>query len=158
MNAGGVPGLLLTAPPGEPATLLFLHGGGHVAGSAFGYRPLAGALADSAGTGVIIPDYRLAPEYPFPASVQDAVRAYRWMLGRGATRVTVAGDSSGCSLVLSLLLTLKQQGLATQAGAHSFLPWVDLTAFGRDARRTSSTTSAAPRPGSTWRGTGPTIR
>jgi monoterpene epsilon-lactone hydrolase len=131
VNAGGVPGLLLTAQPEEPATVLFLHGGGHVAGSAFGYRPLAGALADSAGTGVVVPDYRLAPEYPFPASVEDAVRAYRWMLDRGATRVTVAGDSSGCSLVLSFLLTLKQQGLVMPAGAILFCPWVDLTAIGR---------------------------
>jgi acetyl esterase/lipase len=132
VNAGGVPGLLLTPSSEAPATLLYLHGGGHVAGSAFGYRPLAGALADRAGTGVIVPDYRLAPEHPFPAAVEDAVRAYRWMLGRGATRVTVAGDSSGCSLVLSLLLSLKQQGLPTPAGAILFCPWVDLTATGRD--------------------------
>ena len=132
VNAGGVPGLLLTPSSEAPATLLYLHGGGHVAGSAFGYRPLAGALADRAGTGVIVPDYRLAPEHPFPAAVEDAVRAYRWMLGRGGTRISVAGDSSGCSLVLSLLLSLKQQGLPTPAGAILFCPWVDLTATGRD--------------------------
>jgi len=112
--------------------VLFLHGGGHVAGSAFGYRPLAGALADSAGTGVVVPDYRLAPEHPFPASVQDAVRAYRWMLDRGATRITVAGDSSGSGLVLSLLLSLKQQNLPLPDGAVLFCPWVDLTAVRRD--------------------------
>jgi len=132
VNAGGVPGLLLTPQPEEPATLLYLHGGGHVAGSAFGYRPLAGALADSTGSGIVVPDYRLAPEHPFPASVEDAVRAYRWMLGRGATRITVAGDSSGCGLVLSLLLSLKQQGLPTPAGAVLFCPWVDLAMAGRD--------------------------
>jgi epsilon-lactone hydrolase len=132
VNAGGVPGLLLTPQPQEPGTLLYLHGGGHVAGSAFGYRPLVGALAEQAGTGVVVPDYRLAPEHPFPASVEDAVRAYRWMLGRGATRVIVAGDSSGCSLVLSFLLTLKQQGLPMPGGAVLFCPWVDLSAVGRD--------------------------
>ena len=132
VNAGGVPGLLLTPQPEAPATLLYLHGGGHVVGSAFGYRPLAGALADSAGTGVIVPDYRLAPEHPFPASVQDAVRAYRWMLDRGATRITVAGDSSGSGLVLSLLLSLKQQNLPLPDGAVLFCPWVDLTAVRRD--------------------------
>jgi epsilon-lactone hydrolase len=132
VNAGGVPGLLLTLQPEEPATLLYLHGGGHVAGSAFGYRPLAGALAEQAGTGVVVPDYRLAPEHPFPAGVRDAVRAYRWMLDRGAARVIVAGDSSGCSLVLSFLLSLKQQGLPMPGGAILFCPWVDLTAIGRD--------------------------
>jgi epsilon-lactone hydrolase len=132
VNAGGVPGLLLTPRPGEPATLLYLHGGGHVAGSAFGYRPLAGALADSAGTGVVVPDYRLAPEHPYPASVEDALRAYRWLLDRGPARVIVAGDSSGCSLVLSLLVSLKQQGLPMPGGAVLFCPWIDLTATGRD--------------------------
>jgi epsilon-lactone hydrolase len=126
VNAGGVPGLLLTPQPEEPATLLYLHGGGHCGGSAFGYRPLAGALADSAGTGIVVPDYRLAPEHPFPASLEDAIRAYRWMLGRGATRVTVAGDSSGCGLVLSLLLSLKQQELPMPGAAVLFCPWVDL--------------------------------
>ncbi len=132
VNAGGVPGLLLAPPAEERAALLFLHGGGHVAGSAFGYRPLAGALADAAGTGVVVPDYRLAPEYPFPASVEDAVRAYRWMLDRGATRVIVAGDSSGCGLVLSLLLSLREQDLPMPAGAVLFCPWVDLQPAGRD--------------------------
>jgi epsilon-lactone hydrolase len=132
VNAGGVPGLLLTPQPGEPSTLLYLHGGGHIAGSAFGYRPLAGALAEQAGTGVVVPDYRLAPEHPFPAALQDAVRAYRWLLDRGATGVTVAGDSSGCSLVLSFLLSVKQQGLPMPAGAILFCPWVDLPAAGWD--------------------------
>jgi len=132
VNAGGVPGLLLTPRPDELGTVLYLHGGGHVAGSAFGYRPLVGALAEQAETGVVVPDYRLAPEHPFPASVEDAVRAYRWMLGRGATQVIVAGDSSGCRLVLSFLLTLKQQGLPMPGGAVLFCPWVGLTAVGND--------------------------
>jgi epsilon-lactone hydrolase len=132
VNAGGVPGLLLTPPAEEQAALLFLHGGGHVSGSAFGYRPLAGALADAAGTGVVVPDYRLAPEHPFPASVADAVRAYRWMLDRGAAQVIVAGDSSGCGLVLSLLLSLRQQDLPRPAGAVLFCPWVDLQPVGRE--------------------------
>ena len=130
VNAGGVPGLLLTPEPDAPATLLYLHGGGHVAGSAFGYRPLAGALAEQAGTGVVVPDYRLAPEHPFPAAVEDAVRAYQWMLDRGSTRVIVAGDSSGCSLVMSFLLSVRQQRLPS-AGAILFCPWVDLAAAGQ---------------------------
>lgn len=135
VNAGGVPALLLA--PQQPqqldrATMLYLHGGGHVAGSAFGYRPLAGALADAAGTSVVVPDYRLAPEHPFPAAVEDAMRAYMWTRDRGATRIIVAGDSSGCGLVLSLLLSLKQRNLPMASGTVLFCPWVDLVAAGRD--------------------------
>jgi epsilon-lactone hydrolase len=130
VNAGGVPGLLLSPQPEEPATLLYLHGGGHAAGSAFGYRPLAGALADSAGTGVVVPDYRLAPEHPFPASLEDARRAYHWLLSRGATRIIVAGDSSGCGLALSLVLSLKQRELPMPSAAILFCPWVDLAMAG----------------------------
>jgi acetyl esterase/lipase len=128
VNAAGVPGLLLAPRSDGNAAILFLHGGGHIAGSAFGYQPLAGALADAAGAGVVIPDYRLAPEFPFPASIEDAVRAYRWILDRGmpAPRVTVAGDSSGGGLAISLLLRLRQQGLPMPGGVMLFCPWVDL--------------------------------
>ncbi len=104
VNAGGVPGLLVTPQPEEPATLLYLHGGGYVTGSAFGYRPLAGALAERAGTGVVVPDYRLAPEHPFPAAVEDAVRptAGCWAGARPgsswqATRQAAAWSCRACS-------------------------------------------------------------
>jgi epsilon-lactone hydrolase len=138
VNAGGVPGLLLApkpdqgAPSEQDATMLYLHGGAHCGGSAFGYRPLAGALADAAGTGVVVPDYRLAPEHPFPAAVEDAVRAYVWMHGRGATRVIVAGDSSGCGLAMSLVLSLKLRSLPMASGVILFCPWIDLTGADRD--------------------------
>jgi monoterpene epsilon-lactone hydrolase len=127
-NAGGVPSLLLGAGEEEP-TLLYLHGGGYVLGSAFGYRPLAGALALAAGTGALVPVYRLAPEHPFPAALDDAVRAYGWMLERGVPpeHVTLAGDSAGAGLVLSLLLTLKERGLPLPGAAVMLCPAVDLT-------------------------------
>jgi monoterpene epsilon-lactone hydrolase len=127
-NAGGVPSLLLGAGEEEP-TLLYLHGGGYVLGSAFGYRPLAGALALAAGTGALVPEYRLAPEHPFPAALDDAVRAYGWMLERGVPpeHVTLAGDSAGAGLVLSLLLTLKERGLPLPGAAVMLCPAVDLT-------------------------------
>src|SRR5438105_9789178 len=106
VNAAGVSALLNSPQPGEPATILHLHGGAYIAGSAFGYRPLAGLLADAAGAGVLVPDYRLAPEHPFPAAVEDATRTYLWMLDQGtdAAQVAVTGDSAGAGLVLSLLL------------------------------------------------------
>src|SRR5487761_525646 len=147
VNAAGIPGLLLTPQSDENATVLFLHGGGHIGGSAFGYRPLAAALADAAGAAVVIPDYRLAPEFPFPAAVEDAVRAYRWILDRGtpATRVTVAGDSSGGGLVMSLLLRLRQQGLPMPAGAMLFCPWVDLELRNEKSHELNKFRAAAAR-------------
>jgi epsilon-lactone hydrolase len=109
VSAGGVPSLVTTATPDALPTVLFLHGGAFVFGSAFGYRAHAGALAAASSTGVLVPDYRLAPEHPFPAALDDALSAYRWLLERGvpASSMTVAGDSAGGSLVLSLLLRLK---------------------------------------------------
>jgi acetyl esterase/lipase len=128
VNAGGVPSLLLTPGPDLPATLLYLHGGGYVTGSAFGYRPLAGALAAAARAGTLLPEYRLSPEHPFPAAIQDALRAYLWLLDRGTKpqQVTVAGDSSGAGLALSLLLSLKQQELPLPGRAVLLCPWIDL--------------------------------
>jgi len=129
VNAGGVPSLVVGPPPAAPATLLYLHGGGYVMGSAFGYRHLAGALALAAEATALVPEYRLAPEHPFPAALEDALRAYQWMLDSGAApdEVTVAGDSSGAGLALSLLLTLKAQGLPMPGGAALLCPGVDLT-------------------------------
>lgn len=110
-----------------PATVLHLHGGAYMAGSAFGYRPLAGCLADAAAAGVLVPDYRLAPEHPFPAAVEDATRAYLWMLDQGtdAAQVTVTGDSAGAGLLLSLLITLRQQDLPMPGTAVLLCPWID---------------------------------
>jgi acetyl esterase/lipase len=99
-----------------------------VAGSAFGYQPHAGALATSAQTGVLVPDYRLAPEHPFPAAVEDSLSAYRWLLDRSPApeQVAVAGDSSGGGLVASLLLTLAERGVPQPGAAVLLSPWLDL--------------------------------
>jgi acetyl esterase/lipase len=134
VNAAGVAALLNSPGTEEPATILYLHGGGYMTGSAFGYRPMTGCLADAARAGVLAPEYRLAPEYPFPAAVQDAMRAYLWMLDQGtdAARVTVGGDSAGAGLVLSLLLTLRHQGLQMPGGAVLLCPWTDLSSADRD--------------------------
>ena len=128
VNAGGVPSFELTANPDAPPTILYLHGGGHVMGSAFGHKPLIGALAVAAHARVPAPEFRLAPEHPFPADLEDARRAYQWMLETGtpAQQVVVAGDSSGCGVAMTLLLSLKQQNLPLPGGALLFCPWVDL--------------------------------
>lgn len=127
VSAGGVSSLLVS-PPDQPATsILYLHGGGYMLGSAFGYRHLAGALALAADAGALVPDYRLAPEHAFPAALDDALSAYRWLLDRGQDRIVVAGDSSGGGLALSLLLSLERDGLPQPAGALLFCPGVDLS-------------------------------
>jgi epsilon-lactone hydrolase len=127
-NANGVSSLLVGVEPEHPPRLMHLHGGGYLLGSAFGYRPLAGALALAADAGVLVPDYRLAPEHQFPAAVEDAVTAYEWMLDRGvdAGDVTISGDSCGAGLAVSVLLTLEQRGLPQPGGAILMCPWVDL--------------------------------
>src|SRR5262249_42512656 len=134
VNAAGVATLLNSPGSGEPATILYLHGGGYISGSAFGYRPLTRCLARAARTRVLVPPHPLAPAPPFPAAVHGAARAYLWMLDQGtdAAQVTMAGDSAGAGLVLSLLLTLRHQGLQMPGAAVLLCPWTDLSTVDRD--------------------------
>jgi epsilon-lactone hydrolase len=127
--AGGVSSLVLTPAEGDQgAGILYLHGGGYTIGSAYGYRPLAGALVAAAGVGALVPDFRLAPEHPFPAAVEDAVSAYRWLAAqRGADRIILAGDSAGAGLACSLMLTLREQGEPQPAAAVFLCPGIDPT-------------------------------
>jgi epsilon-lactone hydrolase len=129
INAGGISALIVSPPEESASTLLYMHGGGFLLGSAFGYRHLAGALAMAAGSRTVVPDYRLAPEHPFPAAIEDVVNAYRWLLDRGTSpsRIVLAGDSSGGGLTLSALLMLDRDGLPMPAGAILMCPGVDLT-------------------------------
>ncbi len=128
VNTGGVASLLVAGQLEASATLPYLHGGGYVAGSAFGYRHLAGALGTAAETGVLLPEYRLAPEHPFPAAIEDALSAYLWIIDSGVNpqRVTLAGDSAGAHLALSLLITIRQQQLPLPGRAVLLCPWADL--------------------------------
>jgi acetyl esterase/lipase len=128
VNAGGVSSLAI-APAGDQETaILYLHGGGYTVGSAYGYRPLVGALVAAAGVGALVPDFRLAPEHPFPAALEDALSAYHWLLDqRGGGRIVLAGDSAGAGLACSLLLTLRAQELPQPAGAAFLCPGVDPT-------------------------------
>jgi len=121
-------------PPGArtDAAVLYLHGGGYVIGSPRSHRHLAAAIARAAGTAALLVDYRLAPEHPFPAALDDAVAGYQWLLGRGLapSRVVVAGDSAGGGLTVATLLALRDRGLPQPAGGVCISPWVDLTCSG----------------------------
>jgi epsilon-lactone hydrolase len=128
VTAGGVNSLIVGRDTAEPPTIVFVHGGGFVLGSAFGYRPLAGALAAAAGTGVLVPDFRLAPEHPHPAALDDCLAAYLWLLEQGVEpgAVAVCGDSAGGGMAMALLLALKDRDLPLPGGAMLFCPSVDV--------------------------------
>lgn len=135
VTAGGVPALQLNpAQQTSSKVLFFLHGGGFVMGSAFGYRAFAATLASQARTAALIPDFRLAPEHPFPAAVDDATTAYQWLIDNGtpARDIVIAAESAGCCLALQMLLRLKEQKIAQPAAAVLLCPWLDLSTPGDD--------------------------
>jgi len=109
--------------------ILYLHGGGYVMGSPNTHRSLAGEISRAAQAAVLLVDYRLAPEHPFPAAVEDGVASYRWLLGQGfAPRsLAVAGDSAGGGLVVATLVSARDQGLPMPAAAVPISPWSDMT-------------------------------
>ncbi len=133
-TAGGVPGEWSdSAGAAGDRTLLYLHGGAYVIGNAAGYRPVYGGLARAAGVRGFALDYRLAPEHPFPAAVDDAVAGYRWLLeqGRKPGSIVIAGDSAGGGLTIAMLVKARQEGLPMPAAALVISPWVDLECVGK---------------------------
>jgi acetyl esterase/lipase len=118
-------------PPGArtDAAVLYLHGGGYVIGSPRSHRHLAAAIGRAAKTQVLLPDYRLAPEHPYPTAVEDAYAAYRWLLMRGIapSRIAVAGDSAGGGLTAALLVAIRDRGMPLPAAGVCISPWTDLT-------------------------------
>ena len=130
MMMRGVPGQWLRSPGSEAAIVLYLHGGGYVIGSARSHRHLAAAIARASGGAALLPDYRRAPEHRFPAAVDDAVAAYRWLIdGHGAHpgSVVIAGDSAGGGLMLATLLALRDAGVPLPAAGVGISPWTDLS-------------------------------
>lgn len=120
-----------TAP--DRAAIMHVHGGWFNFGSAQAYRNFAGHIASSAGTNVFIPDYRLAPEHPFPAAVHDLEACYWGLVAAGVTRIALSGDSAGGNLALVLLALSSAQvstGSVAPAGAVVFSPVTDLALTG----------------------------
>lgn len=118
------------APEGE--CLLYLHGGGYLFGSPRSYRQFVTRFAHRAGMRLFTPDYRLAPEYPFPAAVDDALATWRWLLDKGipASSIVLAGDSAGGGLSLALIHALKDLGLPLPAAVITLSPYSDLLTTG----------------------------
>ncbi len=109
--------------------MLFLHGGGYNAGSPRTHRQLAAHLSRATHMRLLMPEYRLAPEHPFPAAVKDALQVYGWLQTQGFSpgQIVVGGDSAGGGLTLSMLLALREAGAAMPAAAILLAPWTDLT-------------------------------
>ncbi|WP_097459337.1 alpha/beta hydrolase [Mangrovitalea sediminis] len=113
----------------DARVILYFHGGGYVIGSNRTHLELAGRLAQAARAQVMMLEYRLAPENPFPAALEDAVAAYRYLLDRrvDASRIVLAGDSAGGGLAISAAMRLRDQGFPGPAGVVAMSPWLDLT-------------------------------
>jgi acetyl esterase/lipase len=133
VDAGGVPAeWVVPAASGDRRVLLYFHGGAYQMGSPATLRHLVALLAAAANARALSVDYRLAPEHPFPAAVDDAVAAYRWLLATGSdpAQIIVAGDSAGGGLALGSLVALRDAGEPMPAAAVLLSPWTDLALTG----------------------------
>lgn len=131
---GGVPGESVSPPRATRSgrTVLYLHGGGYCVGSSATYRVITGNIARRCAAEVFAADYRLAPEHPFPAAVDDAVAAYRGLLDNGVApgALVIAGDSAGGGLAIATSVRLRELGLPQPAALVLFSPWPDVSMAG----------------------------
>jgi epsilon-lactone hydrolase len=133
VSAGGVKAEWITAGNAAPdRVILYLHGGGYVMGSIDTHRELVARLSKAAQARGLALDYRLAPENLFPAAVDDALAAYRWLLAQGykPERIVIAGDSAGGGLAVATMIALRDLGAPAPAAGVCISPWVDLEAEG----------------------------
>lgn len=133
VDCGGVPGEWIEARgAANDAALLYLHGGGYYRGSINGVREMCGRISRASGIKVLAIDYRLAPENPFPAALEDALAALRWLQTQGfpLSRIAVGGDSAGGGLACATLLATRDFGAMLPAAVVCISPWTDLTQSG----------------------------
>lgn len=131
--ADGVPGeWIYFANSDQERVVLYFHGGAYLLGSSDSHREAVARLSAASRLRALLPEYRLAPEHPFPAAIEDAHTVYRWLLAQGTRpeHIVVAGDSAGGGLTLALLLTLRDAGDPMPAGAVLLSPWTDLAGTG----------------------------
>lgn len=136
VQAFGVKGDCVVTPASRSERrVLYLHGGGYRLGAPSTYRHLTWRLATAARARLLVIDYRLAPEHPFPAALEDAMAAYRWLLTHcDPQHIVVMGDSAGGGLTLALLLRARDEGLSLPASAIALSPWTDLALTGPSLR------------------------
>ncbi|MCH8298515.1 MAG: alpha/beta hydrolase [Chloroflexi bacterium] len=144
VGVNGVPAEWISAPESqESRVVLYLHGGGYLFGSVRTHRVMLAHLARAAKARVLAIDYRLAPEIPFPAPVEDSVSAYQWLLSQGVSprKIVFGGDSAGGGLVVAAMVALRSVGEPMPAAGVCISPWADMEATGR-----SYTTNAENDP------------
>jgi len=144
VDAGGVPSEWISAPGADAERVIhYLHGGGYSMGSIKTHREMVSRLSRAAGARALAIDYRLAPENPFPAAVEDSTAVYRWLLSTGVdpARLVIAGDSAGGGLTVATLVALRDAGDPLPAAAVCLSPWVDMEGIGE-----SMTTKAEVDP------------
>ena len=132
-SLNGLPARTITVRKARPGTeVLFLHGGAYSVGSFRNYGHFTWRLGKAARARVLALDYRMAPEHPYPAALNDALAGYCWLLDQGASpdRILLTGDSAGGGLTLALLLKLRDEGVPLPAGAVALSPWTDLATTG----------------------------
>jgi phosphinothricin tripeptide acetyl hydrolase len=129
-HAGGVPAEWIRYE-GAPAdrVIYYLHGGGYTMGSPATHQQMVAFMSRAAGVPVLSLDYRLAPEHPFPAAVEDGVAGYRWLIKQGVdpSKIVIAGDSAGGGLTAATLVALRDGGVPLPAAGVCISPWADLT-------------------------------
>ena len=153
VDAGGVPSEWVMAPGYDTGrAILYLHGGGYAIGSLNTHRRLAYDISAASAAKVLLIDYRLAPEHPFPAAVDDAASAWRWLLQQGfaANRMAIAGDSAGGGLTIATLVNLRDKKLGLPACAVAISPWVDLEGVGNSMTTRSAQDPMVQKDGLLW--------
>jgi monoterpene epsilon-lactone hydrolase len=133
VTANGVRAEWTSTPEADPSSaILYLHGGGYAICSLESHRHLVAEVGRSASARTLALDYRLAPEHPFPAAVEDTVAAYRYLLDSGfkPNRIALAGDSAGGGLTVGAMLAIREAGLPLPACGWCISPWVDMQALG----------------------------
>ncbi len=145
---------LLPEAPRAKKVLLYVHGGGFISGSCHTHRPHVAKFAMQAQVASLLFDYRLEPEHPFPAAVEDCVAAFRWLLAQGhdPQDIVVGGESAGATLTLSLLLALQQEGVALPKAAFAISPVTDLRCEAESFRSNAPRDIAPLGSWGTWTG------
>jgi len=123
--------------------LLYFHGGGYISGSPEGHRALVGKLCRAGGAAALSVDYRLAPEFPFPSGLRDAVDAYRFLIANAypPESIVLAGDGAGGGLAVATLMAIRNGGMPMPAGLVAMSPWADLTLTGWSIMQNAQTDS-----------------
>lgn len=129
VDMGGVPGTLVTpATIKTDAVVMYIHGGAYIVGEPAGYHGIGGNYASMLGARIYMPDYRLAPEYPFPTPITDTLQAYKWLTEQGydASKIVLVGESAGGAMVVTVMVAARNKGLPLPAGGVAISPWANL--------------------------------